>query len=133
MNRIGLKIGIASVVFVGALSYLAFAGARQNWVYHLSVDQFTTGEQYKTQRVRLYGTVEKDQFLSSPAALTASFLLKGTNAQIPVEFHGMIPDMFQAGRDVIVEGQLNAAGKFQADVMMTKCASKYETKTGAAS
>jgi cytochrome c-type biogenesis protein CcmE len=133
MNRIGVKIAVASVVFVSALSYLAFAGARQGWVYHLTVDQFTSDPQYKTQRVRLCGTVEKDHFSSAPAALTASFVLKGTAAQVPVEYHGMIPDMFQAGRDVIIEGQLNGAGQFQADVMMTKCASKYEAKSGGAS
>jgi cytochrome c-type biogenesis protein CcmE len=133
MNRIGLKIAVASVVFLGALSYLAFAGAKQGWVYHLTVDQFLSDPQYKVQRIRLFGTVETDHFSSSPAALTAAFILKGTSAQIPVVFHGVIPEMFQAGRDVVIEGRLDAAGTFQADVLMTKCASKYEAKSGGAS
>jgi cytochrome c-type biogenesis protein CcmE len=133
MNRAPLKIAIASGVFIAALSYLAFAGARQGWVYHLTVDQFTAGAQYKTQRVRLCGTVEKDHFSANSTALKAVFMLKGTKAEVPVEFHGVIPEMFQAGRDVVVEGRLDSAGCFQADVMMTKCASKYETKDGGAS
>jgi cytochrome c-type biogenesis protein CcmE len=133
MNRIGLKILIAVVVFTGALSYLAYAGARQGWVYHLTVDQYLSDPQYKVQRVRLFGTVEKDHFSSSPAALTASFVLKGTDATIPVQFHGVIPEMFQAERQVVIEGRLDTAGQFQADVLMTKCASKYEAKSGGAS
>jgi cytochrome c-type biogenesis protein CcmE len=133
MNRIGLKIAVASVVFLGALSYLAFAGAKQGWVYHLTVDQFLSDPQYKVQRIRLFGTVETDHFSSSPGTLTAAFVLKGTSAQIPVVFHGVIPEMFQAGRDVVIEGRLDAAGTFQADVLMTKCASKYEAKSGGAS
>ena len=36
--------------------------------------------------------------------------------------------MFKAGSEVVVEGQADAAGTFQADLMMTKCASKYEDK-----
>ena len=130
MNRIGIKIAIAGVVFVGALSYLAFAGARQGWVYHLTVDRFLSDTQYKQQRVRLCGTVEKENFISSPGKLTATFVLKGDAASVPVEYHGVIPEMFQAGRDVVVEGRLDSAGKFQADVLMTKCASKYESKSG---
>ena len=130
MNRVALKIGIATAVFIGAISYLAYAGAKQAWVYHLTVDQFLAGPQYKTQRVRLCGTVEKDHFCSSPAKLTATFAMKGTSADVPVEYHGVIPDLFQAGRDVVIEGRLDAAGEFQADVLMTKCASKYEMKAG---
>jgi cytochrome c-type biogenesis protein CcmE len=128
MNRVALKIAIASVVFIGAISYLAYAGAKQAWVYHLTVDQFTTSPQYKTQRVRLCGTVCKDHFNSSPAQLTATFALKGTTSDVPIEYHGVIPDLFQAGRDVVIEGRLDTAGVFQADVLMTKCASKYEMK-----
>ena len=35
-------------------------------------------------------------------------------------------ELFQAGAEVIVEGQQDAAGVFQADTLLTKCASKYE-------
>lgn len=133
MNRIGFKIGIASAVFIAAMSYLAFAGARQGWVYHLTVDQFLADPHYKVQRVRLCGNVSKDHFSASPATLTASFVLTGAHAQVPVTFHGVIPEMFRAGGDVVIEGRLNGAGQFQADVLMTKCASKYAPQNGAAS
>jgi cytochrome c-type biogenesis protein CcmE len=133
MNRIGVKIAFATVVFVGAISYLAFAGAKQAWVYHLTVDQFLSNPQYKMQRVRLCGTTDKDHFTATAGSLMASFVVKGTTANVPVEYHGTIPEMFKAGCDVVVEGKLDAAGTFQADVLMTKCASKYEAKAGGAS
>jgi cytochrome c-type biogenesis protein CcmE len=133
MTRIGYKITAASMVFVSAISFLALAGAKQSWVYHLTVDQYLTDTQYRTQRVRLCGTVDTQNCIANPAALSATFVLKGTSATIPVQFHGTVPDMFQAGRDVVIEGRMDATGKFQADVLMTKCASKYETKDGGAS
>jgi cytochrome c-type biogenesis protein CcmE len=34
--------------------------------------------------------------------------------------------MFGPGKNVVVEGRRDPAGVFQADVLMTKCASKYE-------
>jgi cytochrome c-type biogenesis protein CcmE len=127
MNKMHVKLAVAGFVFLGALSYLAFAGAKQASVYHLTVDQFLAGAQFRTQRVRLCGTVSEKDFQAKAATLAASFILKGTAAEIPVQYHGIIPDLFQANRDVVIEGQLNASGVFIADVMMTKCASKYES------
>jgi cytochrome c-type biogenesis protein CcmE len=47
---------------------------------------------------------------------------------MPVSYRGTVPDLFKAGADVVVEGKLNAAGTFEADVLLTKCASKYDAK-----
>ena len=127
MNSMRIKLAVGACVLLGAITYLAFAGARQAHVYHLTVDQFLSDGQYRTQRVRLCGTVDDKHFSSSPASLTARFVLKGAGIELPVQYHGVIPGLFQAGRDVVVEGQLNGQGVFAADVMMTKCASKYES------
>jgi cytochrome c-type biogenesis protein CcmE len=126
MRAMHIKLTFAGLVLVAGVTYLAVAGAKSGWVYHLPVDQFVTDAQYRTQRVRLCGTVEAEGLVSTPATLTASFSLKGDKQQIPVVYHGVIPEMFQAEREVVVEGRLNDAGVFQADVLMTKCASKYE-------
>ena len=53
-------------------------------------------------------------------------------AAMAVRYHGTIPDLFKAGADVVVEGKMNAAGTFEADVLLTKCASKYDAKHAAA-
>ncbi len=46
-------------------------------------------------------------------------------AVIPVEYDGLKPDMFTAGRDVIVSGDL-IDGRFIASTLLTQCPSKYE-------
>jgi cytochrome c-type biogenesis protein CcmE len=128
MNKIRIKLAVGTCIVLGAIAYLAVAGAKQSLVYHMSVDQFLADGQYRTQRVRLAGTVSTKQFLSDPGNLTASFLLTGKLTNVLVQYHGVIPGLFQAGRDVVIEGQLNTQGVFVADVLMTKCASKYESK-----
>jgi cytochrome c-type biogenesis protein CcmE len=50
----------------------------------------------------------------------------GKTRKLTVNYRGSIPDQFAVGRNVVVEGCLDKSGTFQADVLMTKCASKYE-------
>ena len=124
MSAIQKKLAVAGVVLAVAVSYLAYAGMKSGWVYFLEVDSFLADKQYATQRVRLHGKVAEESFAS--ANLDANFNLLGKSSRLNVAYHGVIPEMFQAGREVVVEGQLDASGTFKADVLMTKCASKYE-------
>ena len=130
MNSMRMKLVVAGVVLIGAFSYLAFAGMQKGWVYFVSVDQYLSDSQSHDQRVRLHGKVAEEGFDTSKTLLVATFNLDGSSERLlPVRYRGSIPDMFQAGRDVVVEGKRDAAGVFQADVLMTKCASKYEAET----
>ena len=125
MTTIQKKLLVAGVALVAAVGYLAYAGMKSGWVYFLEVDHFLADAKFQTQRVRLHGKVAEDDSFSSEK-LDARFHLLGKSSQVAVAYHGVIPDMFQAGREVVVEGQLDPTGTFKADVLMTKCASKYE-------
>ena len=124
MSAIQKKLLVASALLVLAVSYLGYAGMKSGWVYFMEVDQFLADSSVKSQRVRLHGKVDAADFAAEK--LDATFNLLGKSQKVGVAYHGMIPDMFQAGRDVVVEGKLDEAGVFKADVLMTKCASKYE-------
>jgi cytochrome c-type biogenesis protein CcmE len=130
MKSIRIKLAIAGVILAAAFSYLAAAGMQKGWVYLVSVDQYLADSQYANQRVRLHGKVAQGGLASNKAALNATFNLTGASPaegkSLQVNYRGPIPDLFAAGRDVVVEGKRDAAGVFQADVLMTKCASKYE-------
>ena len=130
MKSMRIKLAVAGIVLVAAFGYLAFAGMQKGWVYFVGVEQYLGDSQYANQRVRLHGRVAADGFDASKAGLTAKFNLVnptgGGTKSLAVAYRGAIPDMFQVGRDVVVEGKRDAAGVFQADVLMTKCASKYE-------
>jgi cytochrome c-type biogenesis protein CcmE len=51
--------------------------------------------------------------------------IKGTTT-VPVVYTGSVPDLFRAGRDVVVDGRMRN-GTFQAvpNTLVTKCPSKY--------
>jgi cytochrome c-type biogenesis protein CcmE len=128
MSALRVKLVAGAVTLIGAIAFLAFAGARDGgWVYFVDVDKFVTDAQLHNQRVRLHGKVGTDGFAANSGKLTAEFKIQGHTQSLPVSYRGSVPDMFQPGRDVVVEGRRDAtSGVFQADVLMTKCASKYE-------
>jgi cytochrome c-type biogenesis protein CcmE len=51
----------------------------------------------------------------------------GKAATVPIVYHGSVPDMFKAGRDINATGKLED-GSFAATAMTTKCPSKYTDK-----
>jgi cytochrome c-type biogenesis protein CcmE len=128
MKPTRLKLATAGLIVAGAISYLALAGAANGgWVYFMDVDRYVADAQAQHARVRLHGKVlEDERFAVNGASLAASFTLAGKTNRVPVVYRGTLPDMFKAGGEVVVEGKRDASGVFQADVLMTKCASKYE-------
>ena len=75
---------------------------------------------------KVLGPVQRDT-----AARVLRFRLrdvKGT-ATVPVVYTGSVPDMFRAGRDISLEGELrNGVFRGKPGTMITKCPSKYTPK-----
>src|SRR5205085_12641478 len=55
-----------------------------------------------------------------------AFLVSDGAQTIPVVYHGIAPDTFTDGVDVVVEGRMGQDGKFRATTLLAKCASRYE-------
>ena len=128
MTHLKAKLAIAGIVLVGAVGYLGYAGMQKGWVYTMGVEEYLKSPEKHQQRVRLCGTVAAEGVVVQKAQMAATFFLKGGQQQIPVAYKGVVPDMFKAEAEIIVEGKQDAAGVFQADVLLTKCASKYEER-----
>lgn len=128
IRRSKLVVGGAAIAI--AAGYLGFTGVRGGWVYYVDVDTFLTEHaSVAEKRVRIHGTVDPEGMEVDRVGLCASFELVGAEGRLPVRYEGAIPDMFEGGREVIVEGSAGASGVFEADVLLTKCASKYEGRT----
>ncbi len=124
MNSVRLKLAIALLILLGAVVLLARA-ATGSYVYMMPVDDFVSSDTAQDRRARLTGVVCEENVDVSSALGVATFDLLGETDRLPVSYTGIVPDMFQPGHEVIVEGKLDENGTFQADILMTKCASKY--------
>lgn len=132
MTHARAKAVAAGVVLVGAVGYLVYAGVKKGQSYYLEVDRFVTGKQYHNGHVRLHGTVSEEDLQVDGNGMQAAFTLCGREQQVRVAYEGVIPEMFESGRQVVVEGRLGEEGVFQATELLTKCASKYEGKPASA-
>lgn len=129
MQAMKAKLMIGSGIVLAAVLFLAYAGSSESWVKYMSVDAFQAEPQHQALRVRLHGTVAEEGLDANAGLMQANFSLQGDSTAVPVTFSGIVPDMFQAGAEVVVEGKLDEHGTFQADILLTKCASKYESES----
>ncbi len=53
------------------------------------------------------------------------FKVTDGKAEVPVDFNGVLPDLFREGQGVVAVGKLNAAGTFDASEVLAKHDAKY--------
>ena len=128
MTRKKTKVLIASIILAGAVGFLFYAGISAGRSFYLSVDEYMGDSQYLGHNVRLHGLVAKEQLSINPDDRSLSFLILGESAKVKVQYNGVVPDLFQAGGEVVVVGRMGENGAFQAQELLTKCASKYEMR-----
>lgn len=136
---------LAASLIVLAVGYLITTAVRNTAEYYLTVNEVGAREgQLKGQMLRVAGRVKPGAISWDPATLTLAFTIvappnpdgspvKPIAAADPPEFRVIArgepkPDMFAAGRDVIVEGRLAADGTLEARQVLTSCPSKYIPK-----
>ncbi len=119
---------VAFTLFVVGIAYMVWSGISQNSVYFLNVSEALAMENKEFGAARLFGTVSKNDLSYAEDGLSVKFQLidaQSANDFIVVNYKGSIPDTFDAGAEVIVEGIMQD-NSFHAKSLMTKCPSKYE-------
>ena len=128
-KNIFVKIIVGIVVIGGGLGYFVYQAMQSSWSYYYSVDEFSQSElSMKDVTFRIAGRVKPDSVVRDLEAMTLSFVLAGTNSEVPVIYKGTVPDNFTEDIEVVVEGRLDVDGTFRADLLLTRCESKYKAK-----
>ena len=112
---------------VAAVAYLMFSGTTASSAFFLTVPELQ--ERFSTlqgEALRVAGKVTDDPIHWDVRNLSLAFMMGDGDSRISVQYHGIKPDMFQAGADVIVEGRIGTDGVLIASNLMTSCPSKYE-------
>ncbi len=125
-SRTRARFLIAGLVIVAAIGYMIYAATQSGSEYFVTTGELKAmGDQAIGQQTKLGGRVEEGSVQWDKGANTISFSVTDGTQSLPITYKGVVPDSFQPGTDVIVEGKLGADGRFQATVLMAKCASKY--------
>jgi len=123
------KFIIGGLVLFLAIGYLGFTGFRSSASYYYTVSEFLAqGTAVNGQTVRVNGQVVPGSVEQKTDDLSLKFTIAKDGQSLPVVYRGVVPDSFQPGGDIVIEGSLDAGGVFQAKILMPKCPSKYEPK-----
>ena len=78
-------------------------------------------------RFRLGGMVEKESFKRAPGSMDAHFRVTDGDAQLPVVYTGILPDLFREGQAVVATGRMQD-GVFVAENVLAKHDETYMPK-----
>ena len=126
-RRIKYKPIVISAVILMVIGYLIYTGLRDTMVFYLTVSEVMAKSQEDlTDTQKVGGIVNAGSVQWEPKTLNLSFRLEDEQANLLVNYSGVVPDSFKPGSEVIVEGTYRGDGSFWATTIMPKCASKYE-------
>jgi cytochrome c-type biogenesis protein CcmE len=126
------KLLIGGLVILLAVAVLGYAGFMGAATYYYEVGEYQAklaDASSPGQTARVSGVVATD--LTRDGNTIAFTLLDngGGAASLKVEYTGTVPDTFQAGRQVVVEGVFAPGrGVFVASSIIAKCSSKYQVE-----
>ena len=117
---------IAALIVVAAVGALIYIGVRGSSVYYMTLAELRAqADTAYGDKIRLGATVVDGSIQSGADGVTRFVVTDGTNT-LPVSYRGSLPDTFENGADVVLQGRLTPSGTFEASSLLAKCPSKYE-------
>lgn len=131
-KRLPLSFVIAALAILGAIVYLVYANTQSNAVYYMTVSELHHCTSCATQSVRVAGVVQQDSIQRNDQQRSISFVIgdsSDTKNMLSVTYSGVVPDIFRPGVQVVVEGHYTGHGPFEAQTLLAKCPSKFQSAT----
>ena len=125
-NKQALRVGIAVVIILGTISYLAISGVQANKSYYVTIQELQgMGDKAYTRHLRVAGNVAPGSIQHVGAG--ANFVLVENDRHIRVSYMGTEPppDTFKDNAQALAIGTYGRDGVFHATELQAKCASKY--------
>jgi cytochrome c-type biogenesis protein CcmE len=116
---IGSSLGVLAIAVALVLSSL-----RESIVFFNSPTDIAESKTAPGKRVRLGGLVKMGS-VERGDNLQIHFKVTDGNKDIPVNYRGIVPDLFREGQGVIAEGHIEPGGTFIADTVLAKHDENY--------
>ena len=119
-KRMAIALGVVAVV--GAATALVLNAFQSNLVFFYTPSQIAAKEAPGGRTFRLGGLVVEGSVKRD--GVNVSFEVTDTAKTVPVQFSGILPDLFKEGKGVVAQGQLEN-GVFQAKEVLAKHDENY--------
>jgi len=112
-----VAVGIAAALTVMALS--------QNMTYLFSPSEVLSGHAPAGSAFRLGGVVLENSLQRDQSSLKVDFTVTDRFHDMPVEYTGILPDLFREGKGVVAQGRIGDDGIFRASEVLAKHDENY--------
>ncbi len=111
---------LAAMIALAGATGLILAAFQDNVTYFYGPsDLHAQAPSVGTRLIRLGGVVTPGS-VQHDASGAITFMVGDGKAEIPVQYRGILPDLFREGQGVIAEGRINAEGLFTATTILAK-------------
>ncbi|MCB1866884.1 MAG: cytochrome c maturation protein CcmE [Chromatiales bacterium] len=114
-----ILLGVAAA---GALILTAF---QDNLMLFHSPSEIADGKAPTTRKFRVGGLVVPGSVERAPQSLRVRFQITDNARSVPVEYEGLLPDLFREGQGIVADGRLDGGGVFVADEVLAKHDENY--------
>ena len=128
-RRLPISFVLGGLAILGAVIYLVIANTQANAVYYMTVSELKSCTKCATQSVRVAGVVQNGTIVNDNAHQQLRFTINDGKQSLQVVYSGVVPDIFRPGITVVVEGLYTGHGPFQAQTLLAKCPSKFQSAT----
>ena len=115
------------VLASGVATALVAMALQRNVAYLYTPAEVLRGEAGEHARFRLGGMVEKGSFTRAPGSMEVHFRVTDGDAQLPVMYDKILPDLFREGQAVVATGTMRD-GVFVAENILAKHDETYMPK-----
>ncbi len=119
-KRLAIAGGV--VVAVGAIAALVLNAFQSNLVFFYSPTQIAAHEAPANRTFRIGGLVQEGSVKRD--GVKVNFVVTDTAKTVPVQYEGILPDLFKEGKGVVAQGQLKD-GVFVAREVLAKHDENY--------
>jgi cytochrome c-type biogenesis protein CcmE len=117
-----IATGLAAL---GGAATLILNAFESNLVFFFTPSQVAAHEVPQGSNFRIGGLVQAGSLQRQAGGVAVHFVVTDTAQSIPVEYNGILPDLFKEGRGVVAQGVLGADGLFHAKEVLAKHDANY--------
>lgn len=120
-----LMLILTGLIVLGVATFFVLRAFNDNLVFFYTPSQIANHEAPTNKSFRIGGMVVEDSLKREPGGLQVEFIVTDTAQSVPVQYSGILPDLFKEGKGVVAEGRLNAQGTFIASQVLAKHDENY--------
>jgi cytochrome c-type biogenesis protein CcmE len=120
-----LLLVLTGLVVIGVAAFFVLRAFNENLVFFYTPSQIANHEAPTNKNFRIGGMVVDQSLKREPGGLKVEFIVTDTAQSVPVQYSGILPDLFKEGKGVVAEGHLNTQGVFIASQVLAKHDENY--------